>query len=91
MKLKTIKVSEETYMNILKLKKALGKNNILKGVSDVKITNAVTYAVDNSLENIERLKKMRSCAGAWSDIDTKALIKDIYESRKINTRKEVNL
>jgi len=90
MKLKTIKVSEETYMNILKLKKALAKNNVLKGVSEVKITNAVTYAVDNSLDAIERKKRLMECAGGWKDVSPN-LIKEIYESRKINTRKEVKL
>lgn len=43
------------------------------------------------ISNLLRRERMRSCAGAWSDLDTDAMIKDIYESRKINTRKEVKL
>ena len=91
MKLKTIKVSEDTYKGILKLQKMLEKNKTLKGLSKVKITNAITYAVDNSIDQIEKRKRMMSCAGGWADMDTKALLKDIYKSRLINTRKEVKL
>lgn len=92
MKLKSIKVSEDTYKDIIKLQKMLEKNKVLEGLNKVKITNAINYAVKSSLSSAERKKMMMKAAGSWSDIDCDKLIKEIYKSRKSKgTRPEVKL
>ena len=78
MKLKSIKVSEDTYKNIIKLQKMLEKNKILEGVNKVKITNALNYAVNTSLSSVERKKRMMKAAGSWSDIDCDRLLQIAY-------------
>ncbi len=39
----------------------------------------------------EKKKILMSCAGAWKDMDTDKMIEEIYKSRKVKSRREINL
>ena len=84
--LKTIKVSENMYNDVKKLRDELQKSGSIAGVYEVKLSMALGYAVKNALESLRRRERMLSSAGGWSDIDANALIKDIYDNRRKGTR-----
>lgn len=89
--LKTIKIPEKAYNDAKKLKRELEKEEIIAGLYNVKLSTAVSYAIKRALENIKKKKRFLSAAGGWSDINTDKLIKDIYESRKKDTRWDISL
>lgn len=88
---KTVKIPEESYLKAKSLSKELEKSKELVGVSHVSLSNAISYAIIKTLENLKKRHKLISSAGGWSDMDTKKLIRDIYESRKVSARAEVEL
>jgi hypothetical protein len=85
---KSIKISGEAYKNAKALSKELEKSGELPGVDKVSLSVAVGYALDRTLENLKNKRKLLSSAGVWKDIDTEKMIKEIYDSRKISSRKK---
>lgn len=83
--LKTIKIPEEAYVDVKKLKKELEKEEIITGVYNVGLSTAVSYAVKKALEDIKRRKRFLSAAGGWADIDGDKLTGDIYKGRAKGT------
>lgn len=88
---KTIKIPKESYIKAKSLSRELKKSKELVGVSHVSLSTAISYAITKTLNHLRKRHKLVSSAGGWSDIDTKKLIKDIYRSRKVSTRAEVEL
>lgn len=94
MKYKTIKISEKAYKEIMMLSKRIEKENMIPEIGKVNIGTTINFALDRAKEKLnekERRNRFLSSAGGWSDIDTKKLIKDIYESRRRGTRWEMSL
>jgi hypothetical protein len=60
----------------------------VNGVRKVTLSEVVSYALLDLMEKRERKKNLRAVAGAWADLDTEAMKKDIYESR-INSDREI--
>jgi hypothetical protein len=89
--LKTVKIPEEAYNAAKKLGKELEKDKAIKGVYKVKLSTAISFAINKSLEEMEKKRRFRSAAGGWKNVDTEELIKEIYESRKGGTRWDTSL
>ena len=88
---KSIKISEAAYKKAKSLSRELEKSGELPGVDNVNMSVAVGYALERTLENVKKNRILRESAGAWNDVDSEKLIKDIYEGRKVSTRSEVKL
>jgi len=88
--LKTIKIPEEAYKDVKKLTKKLEKNKVIIGVYKVKLSTALSYAIKNALDNLEKRERLLSAAGGWSDVDA-SLIKEIYEKRLKGTKWNIGL
>ncbi len=85
----SIKVTKETFNEVDQLCKELKENHKFPG--RVTKSAAIQYAVEQTLEEMERRKHLKNAAGGWADMDTDALIKEIYEDRlRPNNRPEVN-
>ena len=88
--LKSIKIPEEAYKDAKKLSDILEEENIIKGVYNIKLTTAISYAIKRTLEDLKNRNRFLSAAGGWKDID-KNLIKKIYKGRKSGTQWGINL
>ena len=52
----------------------------------------VRLTFSDSLSEAEKAKRLRSASGGWEGlIDGEKFIKEVYESRKVSTRKAVEL
>ena len=83
---KTIKIPEQTYNDFVKLKKILEKQKVFKGLHALKLNHVVGYAAHRVLDQFERENKFKQAAGSWVDLNTDAILSEIYESRKIKSR-----
>jgi len=88
---KTIKITEEAFRRAEDLKKEFSKEEDVKGIRKVTLSEAVSYAISQTLKDLKRREFLKSAAGGWSDIDSDALIKDIYTSRSKGARREIVL
>lgn len=88
---KTIKIPETAYERAEHLKEELAKDEAIAGVRKVSLSEAISYAIAQTLENLKRRREFESAAGGWSGLDSNALIEDIYASRLKGTRKEVHI
>lgn len=80
--LKSIKIPEKAYKLARNLSEKLEKGKELKGVYNVSISTAVSYAIEKANEDIDKKNAFRKAAGSWSDINTDKLIKEIYDGRR---------
>jgi len=83
---KTIKIPEMAFRNANELKAEVAKEEDVKGVRKVTLSEAVSYAIKETLKELKRKQTLASAAGGWSDIDAESLIKDLYASRSKRTR-----
>lgn len=67
---------------------ALKKYGYRKGALSVAAEKILSESMRKETMNKSKDLFLRS-AGSWKDIDAESLIKKIYESRKISTRKKV--
>ena len=88
--LKTIKVSEEAYKAVKKLGREIEKEKAIEGVYNVSLTTAISFAVNRVLEDMERNRRFKAAAGAWSSEESEAIRTLIHESRRFRTR-EINV
>lgn len=88
---KSIKIPEKTYRGAEYLKKELTKDESIAGVRKVSLSEAVSYAIAATLENLKKRRMFESAAGGWSDMDSESLIKEIYSSRLKHARREVSM
>jgi len=86
---KSVKISEEAYLEANKLKDLLKNRDA--NIGRVGISNAIEYALHLALDNEGRKKKLLSAAGAWKNMDCDKLIREIYEGRKVSTRPSYEL
>ena len=84
--LKTIKVSEEAYKAVKRLGKELEKEKAIEGIYNVSLTTAISFAVNRVLEGMERNRRFKAAAGAWSKEDAEAIRALIHENRRFRTR-----
>ncbi len=89
--LKSIKIPEEAYKEAKMLSKELEKDGEFRGIYNVPISAAISYAIKKTADDIRRRKAFRKAAGSWKDIDAEKLIKEIYEDRKKGTRWDISL
>ena len=71
--------------------KGLYRNGVIKPLEKVNIKGEAEVIITFLNETKRRKKDFLSSAGSWRDIDTKKLKKEIYEARRILTRKKVKL
>lgn len=88
---KTIKISGESYKKAKSLTKELERGGNFEGVNHVSLSNAIGYAITKTLKYIRMRHKLIASSGGWSDINSKKLIDDIYRSRRLSRRPEVEL
>ena len=84
---KTVKIPEEAYYNAKELSKELVEKKEIKGVFNVNLSNAISYAITKTLEDLKKRGKFLSAAGSWKNIDINKLKSEIYKSRSISNRK----
>lgn len=84
--LKSIKVSEEAYKTVKKLGRELEKEKAIEGIYNVSLTMAISVAANHLLEEIERNRRFKAAAGAWSSKDSEAIRALIHENRRFRTR-----
>ncbi len=84
--LKSIKVSEEAYKTLKKLGRELEKEKAIEGIYKVSLTTAISVAASHLLEEIERNRRFKAAAGAWSGKDSEAVRALIHENRRFRTR-----
>ena len=71
--------------------KGIYENGIIKPLEDVHISGK-SEVIITFLDNIEeKVSKLSAAAGAWKDYDTDTLKENIYSSRNIDTRGNVEL
>jgi predicted DNA-binding antitoxin AbrB/MazE fold protein len=71
--------------------KGIYENGVIKPLEDVHISGK-SEVIITFLDSIEeKAANLAAAAGAWKDYDTDALKENIYSSRKIDTRGNVNL
>ena len=83
---KTIKIPEAAFKNAEIIKADMAKD--VKGLRKVTLSEVVSYALMDLMEKRERKRNLRALAGAWADVDTEAMKKDIYSSR-MNSDREI--
>jgi len=83
---KTIKIPELAFKNAEELKKEMSMDEGIKGIRKVSLSEVVSYALKELSERREKRKHLMSLAGSWSDIDTEAMTKEIYSSRRNSIR-----
>ena len=89
---KTVKIPIEAYNEAKVLSKELEKSKEIKGVFNVNLSTAVSYAVTKVLENLRKRKRFVSAAGGWKDMENiEKLKEEIYKDRGISLRKEIKL
>ena len=71
--------------------KGVYKNGIIKPLEKVDIKGEAEVIITFLNETKERKKRFLSSAGSWKDMNTEKLKKEIYETRRILTRKETKL
>lgn len=84
---KTVKIPEEAYDEAKKLSEELGDQKKIKGVFNVNLSTAISYAITKTLENLKKRDKFLSAAGSWKDINIDKLKSEIYKARAISKRK----
>ncbi|MBI2136906.1 hypothetical protein HYU12_00095 [Candidatus Woesearchaeota archaeon] len=84
--LKTIKIPEEAYRAAKRLGKELEKEKAAEGIYNVKLTTAISYAISNTLSELEKKHRFRAAAGGWKGADTEKILDDIYRGRRFRTR-----
>ena len=89
--LKTVKIHEEAYKDAKRLGKVLEEEKTLTGVYKVTLSSAIRFALNRTLEEIEKKRRFRAAAGGWKDVDTDKMIKEIYEGRRFGTRWDTTL
>jgi len=83
---KTVKIPEEAYDEAKKLGEELKLKKEIKGLFNVNLSTAISYAITKTLENLRKKDKFLSAAGSWKDIDADKLKSEIYKSRSISKR-----
>ena len=79
-----------TITKTIRIENINGVIELLKNVSPK--TVAINIEIPDTASKEDTLTRFRSAAGGWKDLlDCDAFIKDVYESRKINTRPEIKL
>ena len=86
---KTIKIPETAYKVAEEIKLDMSTDDSVRGIRKVSLSEVVSYALKDLMEKRERRKRLLALAGAWSDMDTEALKKEIYSSRRNSTREIV--
>lgn len=87
---KTIKIPEEAYEEAKVLSKELENKKEIRGVFNVNLSTAISYAISKTLEYLRKRDKFISSAGSWSDIENIDKLKsEIYRDRAISRRKGV--
>ena len=84
--LKTVKIHEEAYKAAKRLTKELEKEKVAEGLYKVKLTNAISFAINRTLDEMERKRRFRAVAGAWSKTAAEEVRKIIHENRRFRTR-----
>ena len=84
---RSVKITEKAYKEAKKMASEMSKN----APSRLGISHIIEYALRLEAERMERRRKIEAAAGGWADMDCDALIKDIYEGRKLSTRPEIRL
>ncbi len=84
--LKTIKVSEEAYKAVKRLGREIEKEKAIEGIYNVSLTTAISFAVNRTLEDMERNRRFKAAAGAWSEKAAEEVRKLIHETRRFRTR-----
>lgn len=87
---KTIKIPEMAFRKAEELKAEMEKDESVKGIRKVTLSEAVSSAIKEALENREKRGHLLAAAGGWSDLDCDALLRDIYASRR-DSKREVAL
>lgn len=70
---------------------ALKKYGYKKGALSMAAEKALMEITRKATEKKDIKSRFLKSAGSWKDIDTDSLIKKIYESRTVSTRKKVEL
>lgn len=81
-----LKISDEIEKKFREY--AFKKYGYKKGALSVAVEKALMEVMKKPEVKVSRNLFLKS-AGSWKDIDAKSLIKKIYESRAISTRKKV--
>ena len=89
--MKAVKIPEEAYREAKKLSRELEAEKAFEGMYNVPLSTAVSFAITRALNDLERKKSMRMAAGAWKDLDTDKLIREIYEGRLAGSKKGTSL
>lgn len=71
--------------------KGFYENGVIKPLSKIDLRGKFEVLITFLSPSKRDLDRFYSSAGGWKDLDTEILKKNIYESRKILTRKKVNL
>ena len=88
--LKAVKTPEEAYRDAKRLGRVLEEERTLAGVYKVTLSSAISFALNRTLEELEKKRRFRAAAGGWKDLDTDKMIKEIYEGRKIGTKWDIS-
>ncbi|MFC2162712.1 hypothetical protein ACFLRF_03450 [Candidatus Altiarchaeota archaeon] len=88
---KSVKISEDAYLEAKKLAGEMNKDIKLAGGRNMGISNVLAEAIHLARDNYHRKKRVMKLAGAWKDVDSNELIKDVYDDRSRGSRPEVGL
>ena len=88
--LKAVKIPEEAYKDAKRLGKVLEEEKTIVGIYNVTLSAAISFALNRTLEELEKRRRFRSAAGGWKDVDTDKMIKEIYEGRKTGTKWDIS-
>jgi hypothetical protein len=83
---KTIKIPEAAFKNAEDIKRDMSMDRGVRGIRKVTLSEVVSYALKNLKEERENRKRFTEVAGAWADMNTEALKKEIYSSRWNSTK-----
>ncbi len=84
--LKTVKLHDEAYKAAKRLTKELEKEKAADGIYKVNLTNAISFAINRALDEIERKRRFRAAAGAWGEAAADKMRKIIHENRRFRTK-----
>ena len=87
---KTIKIPEEAYHEAKELSKELEVKKEIRGLHNVNLSTAISYAITRTLENLKKRDNFLKSAGTWSDVkEIERIKKEIYKDRTLRKRNSI--
>ena len=71
--------------------KGIYEDGVIKPLEKIKVKDKTEVIITFLDSAKEKKSAFLSAAGSWKDVDTEALKKQIYESRRISAREKVEL